>query len=108
MVAHVRTWPNFIPQKSLARMASATSSAIPPEVHLCGIECHHRVLRRMGGMHMREPRRSLSGAPVGDEIAAMTAEEPGRGRALSCHRTRPRRLEEMSCSPGGASLRTAE
>ena len=32
VVAHARTCPNLIPQKPLARMASVTSSMIPPEV----------------------------------------------------------------------------
>ena len=32
VAAHARTCPNLIPQKPLARMASVTSSAIPPEV----------------------------------------------------------------------------
>ncbi len=32
VVAHARTCPNLIPQKPLARMASVTSSAIPPEI----------------------------------------------------------------------------
>jgi len=32
VVAHARTCPNLIPQKPLARMASATSSTIPPAV----------------------------------------------------------------------------
>src|SRR5215813_4904929 len=32
IVAHARTCPNLVPQKPLARMASVTSSATPPEV----------------------------------------------------------------------------
>jgi hypothetical protein len=32
VVAHARTCPNLIPQKPLARMASVTRSATPPEV----------------------------------------------------------------------------
>jgi hypothetical protein len=32
VVAHARTCPNLMPQKPLARMASVTSSATPPEV----------------------------------------------------------------------------
>jgi len=32
VVAHARTCPNLLPQKPLARMASVTSSAIPPEI----------------------------------------------------------------------------
>jgi hypothetical protein len=32
IVAHARTCANLIPQKPLARMTSAVSSAIPPEV----------------------------------------------------------------------------